>query len=177
MCPNKATFPGNWEACAGSEHPAQHSLRMCCWERAAPLFSLAAKAALHAVDMLVVVCSLPDAQECCFSKSEGGEDASPLEGLRWEKLCKSSSFILGAACSVSVRWNQTALQLYHCQNWKKRLNISPWGFQLYFVRRNEKMAKKHHVYFQNFSFTLFNTFTSCNKKIWWILQMKYLDEK
>lgn len=129
MCPNKATFPGNWEACAGSEHPAQHSLRMCCWERAAPLVSLAAKAALHAVDMLVVVCSLPDAQECCFSKSEGGEDASPLEGLRWEKLCKSSSFILGAACSVSVRWNQTELQFYHCQNWKKRLLIShPEGF-------------------------------------------------
>lgn len=87
-------FCRNWEACAGSEHPGQHSLRMCCRERAAPLFSPAAEAGLHAVDMLVVVCSLSDAQECCFSKSEWGEDISSLEGLLWEKLYKKNPPVL-----------------------------------------------------------------------------------
>lgn len=42
--------------------------------------ALAVNAALHAVPVLVVVCSLPDAQEF-FAKSKRREGASPLEGL------------------------------------------------------------------------------------------------
>lgn len=72
--------------------------------------ALAVKAALHAVDVLVAVCSIPDAQEFAFSKSKGGENILPLEGLCGEKLGKSSSFILGVACKVSVRCSQTAPQ-------------------------------------------------------------------
>lgn len=54
-------------------HAAERTLHLCS--------ALAVNARLHAVDMLVAVCSLPDAQEFSFSKSKGGEDASPLEGL------------------------------------------------------------------------------------------------
>lgn len=53
---------------------AESAWRLCA--------ALAVNAQLHAAAALVAVCSLPDAQEFCFSQSKGGEDASPLEGLR-----------------------------------------------------------------------------------------------
>lgn len=155
-------------------HAAESMLHLCS--------ALAVNAGLHAVDVLVVVCSLPDAQEFCFSKLKGCEDGLPFEGLCWEKLDKSSSFILGAACSVSVRWNQTALQCYRCLNQKERLLIfHPFlllGVSTMFCQKEWKKAKEHHMYFSIFSsFTVFNPCMTCSRKIWGILKMKCLKAK